>query len=165
MEGYPRQLFILTDGEVDNTQQCIDCVRNNAHTTRVFTFGIGNEASQELVTGMAKAGEGFFELIATGENMEAKVMRQLSRAMKPALTDASPSPPSFRSLCNLFTIQIEIDWGELPVQQSPFRLPPLFLGGRMVVFAFLPEVKTFYFLLLSLIIHLTIFIRERKKEM
>lgn len=94
MEGYPRQLFILTDGEVDNTQQCVDSVRSNAHTTRVFTFGIGNEASQELVKGMAKAGEGFFEFVQTGENMEAKVMRQLSRAMKPALTDVSiPSPP------------------------------------------------------------------------
>lgn len=49
VEGYPRQLFILTDGEVSNTQECIDYVRKNSHTTRVFTFGIGNEASQELV--------------------------------------------------------------------------------------------------------------------
>ena len=28
-------------GEVDNTQQCIDAVRDHAETTRVFTFGIG----------------------------------------------------------------------------------------------------------------------------
>ena len=41
-EGIPRQLFILTDGEVDNTQECLDVVRFHADTTRVFTFGIGN---------------------------------------------------------------------------------------------------------------------------
>jgi uncharacterized protein with von Willebrand factor type A (vWA) domain len=40
-ERVPRQLFILTDGEVDNTQDCLDTVRKEAHTTRVFTFGIG----------------------------------------------------------------------------------------------------------------------------
>jgi hypothetical protein len=55
-EGYPRQLFILTDGEVGNTQECVDFVRKHAETTRVFTFGVGNEASQDLVKGLAKAG-------------------------------------------------------------------------------------------------------------
>jgi hypothetical protein len=55
-EGYPRQLFILTDGEVGNTQECIDFVRKHADTTRVFTFGLGDEASQDLVKGLAKAG-------------------------------------------------------------------------------------------------------------
>ena len=40
-EGIPRQLFVLTDGEVDNTQACLDEVRLHANTTRVFTFGIG----------------------------------------------------------------------------------------------------------------------------
>jgi hypothetical protein len=55
-EGYPRQLFILTDGEVGNTQACVDFVRKHADTTRVFTFGVGNDASQDLVRGLAKAG-------------------------------------------------------------------------------------------------------------
>jgi uncharacterized protein YegL len=55
-EGYPRQLFILTDGEVDNTNACVAFVRKHADTTRVFTFGVGNDASQELVKGLAKAG-------------------------------------------------------------------------------------------------------------
>jgi len=119
LEGYPRQLFILTDGEVNNTQQCIDFVRKHANTTRVFTFGIGNEASQDLVKGMAKAGEGFYEFIVSGQAMEEKVMRQLSRAMQPSLSNMT------------------IDWAQLKVAQGPFRLPPLFLGGRLVVYAFL----------------------------
>ncbi len=28
--GIPRQLFVLTDGEVDNTESCIDLVRSSA---------------------------------------------------------------------------------------------------------------------------------------
>lgn len=50
-EGIPRQLFILTDGEVNNPQECISAVKKNANTTRVFTFGIGTDASKELVIG------------------------------------------------------------------------------------------------------------------
>ena len=41
--GKVRQIFLLTDGEVDNTPQCVDYVRQSANTTRVFTFGIGNQ--------------------------------------------------------------------------------------------------------------------------
>lgn len=59
-EGYPRQLFILTDGEVSNTQECINFVRQHSDTTRVFTFGIGRQASADLVKGLAKAGVRLF---------------------------------------------------------------------------------------------------------
>ena len=36
--GLPRQVFVLTDGSVSNTQQCIECVRKNAHTARYVWF-------------------------------------------------------------------------------------------------------------------------------
>eukprot|EP01090_Pellita_catalonica_P001771 TRINITY_DN1150_c0_g1_i1.p1 TRINITY_DN1150_c0_g1~~TRINITY_DN1150_c0_g1_i1.p1 ORF type:complete len:326 (+),score=61.99 TRINITY_DN1150_c0_g1_i1:117-1094(+) len=55
--GYSRQLFILTDGEVSNSSDCIDYIRKHSNTTRVFTFGIGAEADQALVKGLASAGK------------------------------------------------------------------------------------------------------------
>lgn len=88
-EGIPRQLFVLTDGEVDNTPQCIEAVRKNAHTTRVFTFGIGTDASKDLVAGLAKAGEGKYEIIINNDRMDEQVMRQLNRALQPAFTDVN----------------------------------------------------------------------------
>ena len=35
IKGYPRQVFILTDGGVGNTQQVIGLVRRNAHKARL----------------------------------------------------------------------------------------------------------------------------------
>ena len=154
VEGYPRQLFILTgllpttpstkktawthptyaDGEVSNTQACIDYVRKNSHTTRVFTFGIGNEASQDLVKGMAKAGEGFFEFILPGENMEEKVMKQLGRAMQPALTDVSLIFPAF--FC----------WGGGGANQTNDQL---FIRFRWIGANWLPSKRPLGFLLCS----------------
>ena len=116
--GIPRQIFLLTDGEVNNTQECIAAVRKNANSTRVFTFGIGGEASTELVRGMAKAGEGQCEMIRETTTMKEQVMKMLSKALQPALTD------------------ITINWGGCKVQQTPFILPPLFNGSRMIIYGF-----------------------------
>jgi hypothetical protein len=122
-EGLPRQLFVLTDGEVSNTDAVIALARRHADHARIFTFGIGAGASHHLVKGLARAGEGAAELIAPGERIEAKVLRQLSRALAPALTDVS------------------VDWGGLDVEQSPHETPPVFADGRVLVFARLAEAK------------------------
>ena len=115
--GLPRQVFVLTDGEVSNTDAVIELVRRHAGDTRVFTFGIGAGASHHLVRGLARAGEGEAEFIAPGERVEGKVMRQLSRALQAACTD------------------VAVDWGGLAVTQAPHEVPPVFADGRVLLFA------------------------------
>jgi len=119
--GLARQLFVLTDGEVSNTDAVIALARRHAGHTRVFTFGIGAGASHHLVQGLARAGEGEAEFIAPGERIEAKVMRQLSRALTAALTE------------------VTLDWGGLGVEQAPFEVPPVFADGRVLVFGRLEQ--------------------------
>jgi Ca-activated chloride channel family protein len=116
--GLPRQLIVLTDGQVTNTEAVIALARKHSDTTRVFTLGIGAGASHHLVRGLARAGQGDAEFIHPGERIEAKVLRQLSRALAPALTD------------------VRLRWGGLEVRQAPHRLPPVFANGRMLVYGF-----------------------------
>jgi Vault protein inter-alpha-trypsin domain/von Willebrand factor type A domain len=122
-EGLPRQLFILTDGQVSNTEAVIALVRKHSVETRVFTFGIGAGASAHLVRGIARAGEGEAEFIHPGERIEEKVMRQLKRALTPALTD------------------VEVDWNGLAVTPAPHHLPPVFADGRLLVYGLLDAAK------------------------
>ena len=114
--GLPRQVFLLTDGEVSNTDAVIGLVARHAAHARVFTFGIGAGASLHLVKGVARAGGGEAELVAPGERVEAKVLRQLGRALAPAVTD------------------VTVDWGGLRVAAAPHEAPPVFAGGRVLVF-------------------------------
>ncbi len=115
----PRQLFILTDGQVTNTTAVIKLIRKHSDSTRVFTFGVGAGASHHLVRGLARASGGAAEFIFPGERIEAKVMRQLKKALAPAVTN------------------VKVDWGRLEVEQAPHRVPPVFSGGRVLVYGFL----------------------------
>jgi len=112
----PRQLLVLTDGEVSNEADVIDLCGRYATTARVFAFGIGAGVSEHLVRGVARASHGAAEFIYPGERMEPKVLRMFGRVHTPAFK------------------HVHIDWGGLEVEQAPAVCPPVFGGDSLTVF-------------------------------
>ena len=80
-----KQLFILTDGEVSNSRECIQLVGAERKNTRVFTLGIGASADRHLVKGLARAGGGTSAFTSESEQLARKVLGQLSQALAPSL--------------------------------------------------------------------------------
>lgn len=120
--GVPRQVILLTDGEVSNTEQVIQFVKQHSKNTRVFTLGIGAGASHRLIKGMAHAGRGSYEFVASGERIAGKVMRQLRNALQPFMTDAT------------------VSWGSLVVRDAvPQTIGPLYSGQKLTLFALLDK--------------------------
>lgn len=116
-----RQVIVLTDGQVSNTDAVLALAKQHAAGARIFTFGIGAGASHHLVRGLARAGGGAAEFIHPGERIEPKVVRQFGRLLSPALTN------------------VGIEWGGLTVTQAPAQVPPVFGGGRLLVYGFLRD--------------------------
>lgn len=113
----PRQILILTDGQVSNEAETIAHAASQADRARIFTFGIGAGVSEHLVRELARATRGQVEMIVPGERIEPKVLRQFGRLRTPTLAG------------------VTIDWGGLIVTQSPAVVPPIFEGDPLCVWA------------------------------
>ncbi|XP_073349500.1 von Willebrand factor A domain-containing protein 5A-like isoform X9 [Pagrus major] len=85
----PRQVFVFTDGEVENTKEVINLVKKNSGSHRCFSFGIGEGASSALINGLAKEGGGHAQFITGADRMQPKVMQSLRFALQPAVVDIS----------------------------------------------------------------------------
>ncbi|XP_072528454.1 von Willebrand factor A domain-containing protein 5A-like isoform X2 [Salminus brasiliensis] len=118
--NHPRQVFIFTDGEVGNTKDVLQLVKNNADHHRCFSFGIGEGASTALIKGMAQEGRGHTQFITGSDRMQPKVMQSLRYALQPAVVD----------IIEVWTV---------PVGMSTTHLSPplnvLFQGQRALIYA------------------------------
>ncbi|XP_053498010.1 von Willebrand factor A domain-containing protein 5A isoform X2 [Ictalurus furcatus] len=115
--NHPRQLFIFTDGEVENTKDVLHCVKSNADVHRCFSFGIGEGASSALITGLAENSSGHAQFVSGKERMQAKVMQSLRYALQPAVTD------------------ITEDWTGLSFTRLSPPINSLFHGQRALIYA------------------------------
>ncbi|XP_017340329.1 von Willebrand factor A domain-containing protein 5A isoform X3 [Ictalurus punctatus] len=115
--NHPRQLFIFTDGEVENTKDVLHCVKSNADVHRCFSFGIGEGASSALITGLAENSSGHAQFVSGKERMQAKVMQSLRYALQPAVID------------------ITEDWTGLSFTRLSPPINSLFHGQRALIYA------------------------------
>ena len=88
--GAPMRICVfMTDGYVGNDEAIIQAVADNARTTRVFSFGIGNSVNRYLLDGMARAGRGAVDYVLLSSDAEAAVNTLTKRIQTPVLTDVS----------------------------------------------------------------------------
>lgn len=87
IKNYPRNVFVLTDGAISNTNKVLELIAKYNDDGRVYMIGIGNGCSRELIIEGAKAGKGRHEFIGDGEDMNAKILGLLQDSLTPFLTD------------------------------------------------------------------------------
>ncbi|CAL8097329.1 unnamed protein product [Orchesella dallaii] len=150
IEGYLRQIFVLTDGEVSNTDGVLGVTQANAHKARVFALGIGDGASHHLVEGMAKAGGGTSAFVTYNESIDKKVLNQLKNGLQPSLIDIELQWEGLETtpIAEKTTVEVNKEKTLLgynkPLEsgpqsapgnkQSPKRIPPVYDGSQLLVF-------------------------------
>ncbi|GFF49019.1 von Willebrand factor A domain-containing protein 5A [Aspergillus udagawae] len=83
------EVLILTDGQIWNQEALFKFIRETAadNSARFFSLGIGDGASHSLVDGIARAGNGFSQLVVNYEELDRKVVRMLKGALTPHISD------------------------------------------------------------------------------
>lgn len=90
LKNSPLEIMVLTDGQVWNQNPLFEFIKNSADKeVRLFSLGIGSQASTSLVEGMARAGNGFAQFVKDGETIDKRVVRMLKAALTPHITDYS----------------------------------------------------------------------------
>ena len=117
-EDTPCQLFVITDGQVDNRAEILSYVLSRCKNsgTRVFSVGIGSDVDRDLVSGIAAAAHGYATFITNEDGIEAAVLSQLCAAL------------------GTITHRISVNWEDLhPHQLFPNMLPSATVEGNTIV--------------------------------
>ena len=83
-DNKPTIIFILTDGAVFNTDECLNKIKEigNKKDIRFFSLGIGQGCDEILVKGMSLKGNGIPEFVENPEQITEKVIFLLEESMK-----------------------------------------------------------------------------------
>jgi hypothetical protein len=84
-----RQLFVITDGEVSDTDNVIALGRSHASQNRCFAIGIGNGADAGMIEGLTSATGGRADFTSTGKDLPGMVIQQLEASLSPGLANVS----------------------------------------------------------------------------
>ncbi|XP_071961516.1 protein mono-ADP-ribosyltransferase PARP4-like [Antedon mediterranea] len=122
-----RNIFLISDGHINNEESTLRAIRLNSKTNRVFTFGISSSGNKHLLRAIARVGTGAFEFFdtTTKSKWERKIKNQLLKARQPALSNVSVEWQQFD------------DNAPKPIQ-APGQITSLFSGSRQVVYGYIP---------------------------
>lgn len=85
--SHPRLLFFLTDGAVSNVSDVVEFVAKHTQNMRIYSIGIGNGCSEELISGCAEKGKGSYTFITDDEMPEQKIISLLEKALSPVISN------------------------------------------------------------------------------
>ncbi|KAJ8314784.1 hypothetical protein KUTeg_006934 [Tegillarca granosa] len=127
-ESSYKNIFLISDGHINNEETTLEHVYKNSQHTRIFTFGVSSVANRHLLRALARVGAGAYEYFdsKSKSKWENKVKSQISKASQPGLTSVSVAWQQHDE--------------ELPPPiQAPRQITALFNGSRQVIYGFVPN--------------------------
>ncbi|KAL4467880.1 hypothetical protein ABPG74_013215 [Tetrahymena malaccensis] len=87
IQGYNKQIFLLTDGEVDSPEQVVKLIQKNNKFSRVHSIGFGSGADQYLINQSAIAGKGISKIVDLKCDLSEVIIDMLSLCITPTFDD------------------------------------------------------------------------------
>ena len=77
-----RNLFILTDGEVDNREECLELISMNSEKFKVHSIGIGSSFDKKLIQNAAIQGKGSYYFVNKVSEVNSIIIQSLSKCLR-----------------------------------------------------------------------------------
>ena len=121
-EKIQQDVLLITDGEIWEWEKVVAKAVKSKH--RFFTVGVGSSVSEAFVRNLAERTGGACELVSPTENMAERIHRHFKRIGTPCSADN------------------EIIWPTHPLYTFPEKLPPVYDGDTVNLFAWFSEPPT-----------------------
>ena len=88
---WPCEIMLLTDGDIWNQNELFQYLHEQTTKAqgnlRLFSLGVGGSVSHALIEGVARAGNGFAQVVTNQEKLDKKVVKMLKGCLSPHITD------------------------------------------------------------------------------
>ena len=85
----PRNIFLLTDGEIENKKKTLDLIYENSSKYSIYSIGIGNNFDEDLIKNAGIIGKGGYNFCKEIEEMNKVIVKELNRAISPFCSNIS----------------------------------------------------------------------------
>ena len=82
-----KNIFLLTDGQVNNRESCINLISTNSNRFRIHSMGIGNDFDKLLIERSGKVGKGTSSFVEDVNKINEVVIDTLNKCLRPYLVD------------------------------------------------------------------------------
>ena len=82
-----KNIFLLTDGQVFDSEECYRVISQNSKKFRIHALGIGNDFDRVLIERCGSLGRGTSSYVENLENLNSVVIDALNKSMRPYITD------------------------------------------------------------------------------
>jgi len=82
-----KNIFLLTDGQVHDRDECIRIITTNSEKFRLHSIGIGNEFDKILIERCGKLGKGSSSFVEDIETINSVVINTLNKSLRPYINN------------------------------------------------------------------------------
>ena len=83
-----RNLFILTDGEVNNREECLGLINTYSEKFKVHAIGIGSSFDKQLIQNAGIQGRGTYHFVANVSDVNSIIIESLSKCLRDYVLNA-----------------------------------------------------------------------------
>ena len=83
----PKNIFLLTDGAVDDKEQTLKIIEENSNVFRIYSIGIGSDFDDDLIKNAGALGKGNYNFCNDIKDLNKVIVNEIKNSSKPFYSD------------------------------------------------------------------------------